>query len=85
MNKTLINILAYIVEIASMLAFICVIAAIPASVFLSWYMWHSLNIAIHISVLYALIVCIGTTGFACAVGMCCGVWSKALEDEKERI
>lgn len=85
MNKTLLNILACIVEIASLLAFCSVIAVIPAAVFLAWYLWDTLNIAIHLAILYAMGISFITLSVVGSVGMCCGVWTRALEEEKAKI
>ncbi len=84
MKKTLINILAYIVEIASMLAFFCVIAVIPSAIFFAWYMVDTYSIALPVALLCALTVSIITTGLTCIIGISCGVWSKALEEEKAK-
>lgn len=83
MNKNLINILTYIVEIASMLAFFSVIGAIPGALFLAWYMVDTYSIALPIALLCGLTAGLITAGLTCTVGICCALWSKALESEKE--
>ena len=84
MKKTLINILVWMVEIASMLAFFCVIAVIPSAIFLTWYLLDTYTIALPAALLCALTVSLITAGLTCITGLCCGVWSRALEREKAK-
>ena len=84
MKKTLINILVWVVEIASMLAFFSVVAVIPSAIFVAWYMVATWHVALPIALLWVLTVSIMTTGLACMIGISCGVWSRALDREKAK-